>query len=234
MKVFAISDLHLSINNPKPMDIFGEVWNNYLDEISAFWEKNITDDDVVLIAGDISWAMTIENVKPDLEYLGRFKGKKVLLRGNHDYWWHSISALRNILPYNMYAVQNDCLRFGDLLVCGSRGWATPEPRVSQTDEDKKIYDREIIRMRLSLEAMSKMRGENDKVVAMTHYPPVNSKFDPSPFTKLFEEFGVKTVVYGHLHGKNVRAKLTLKKNGVTYYLTSCDMISNTPVEIIID
>ena len=89
-------------------------------------------------------------------------------------------------------------------------------------------------MRLSLEAMAKMRGENDKVVAMTHYPPFNSKFDPSPFTKLFEEFGVKTVVYGHLHGKNVRAKLTLEKNGVTYYLTSCDMISNTPVEIIID
>lgn len=234
MKVFAVSDLHLSINNPKPMDIFGEVWNNYLDEISSFWEKNITDDDVVLIAGDISWAMTLENVKPDLEYLGKFKGKKVLLRGNHDYWWHSISALRNILPYNMYAVQNDCLRFGDLLVCGSRGWATPEPGVVQTNEDKKIYDREIIRMRLSLETMAKMRGENDKVVAMTHYPPFNSKFDPSPFTKLFEEFGVKTVVYGHLHGKNARAKLTLEKNDVTYYLTSCDMISNTPVEIIID
>lgn len=234
MKVFAVSDLHLSINNPKPMDIFGEVWNNYLDEISAFWENNITDDDVVLIAGDISWAMTLENVKPDLEYLGKFKGKKVLLRGNHDYWWHSISALRNILPYNMYAVQNDCLRFGDLLICGSRGWATPEPGAAQTDEDKKIYDREIIRMRLSLETMAKMRDENDKVVAMTHYPPFNSKFDQSPFTKIFEEFGVKTVVYGHLHGKNARAKLTLEKNGVTYYLTSCDMISNTPVEIIID
>ena len=234
MKIFAVSDLHLSINNPKPMDIFGEVWNNYLDEISAFWEKNVTDDDIVLIAGDISWAMTLENVKPDLEYLGKFKGIKVLLRGNHDYWWHSISALRNILPYNMYAVQNDCLRFGDLLVCGSRGWTTPEPGGTQTAEDKKIYDREIIRMRLSLETMAKMRGENDKVIVMTHYPPFNSKFEPSPFTALFEEFGVKTVVYGHLHGKNVRAKLTLEKNGVTYYLTSCDMISNTPVEIIID
>ena len=123
MKVFAISDLHLSINNPKPMDIFGEVWNNYLDEISAFWEKNITDDDVVLIAGDISWAMTLENVKPDLEYISKFKGKKILLRGNHDYWWHSISALRAILPYNMYAVQNDCLRLARLDYSGSRGSA---------------------------------------------------------------------------------------------------------------
>lgn len=234
MKVFAISDLHLSINNPKPMDIFGEVWNNYLDEISAFWEKNITDDDVVLIAGDISWAMTLENVKPDLEYISKFKGKKILLRGNHDYWWHSISALRAILPYNMYAVQNDCLRVGDLLVCGSRGWATPEAGTVQSDEDKKIYEREIIRMRLSLEAMAKMRKDGDKVIVMSHYPPFNSKFDGSPFTELFEQFKVKTVVYGHLHGKNVRARLNLQKNGVDYYLTSCDMIGNTPVEITID
>lgn len=230
MKVYAISDLHLSINNPKPMDIFGEVWNNYLDEISAFWNENITDEDVVLIAGDISWAMTLSGVKPDLEYLGGFKGKKVLLRGNHDYWWHSISALREILPYNMYAVQNDCLRLGDLLVCGSRGWTTPENRVF-SDEDKKIYDREIIRLRLSLEAMKKNRKEGDKVVAMIHYPPFNSKFETSPFTELFAEYDVKTVVYGHLHGKGVRAKRIVEKDGATYYLTSCDMIDNVPIRI---
>ena len=231
MKVFAISDLHLSINSPKPMNIFGEVWDNYLDDISLFWRDNITGDDIVLIAGDVSWAMTLENVKPDLEYIGKFSGKKVLLRGNHDYWWHSISALRNILPYNMYAVQNDCLRFGDLLVCGSRGWTTPEPNGVQTEEDKKIYDRELIRMRLSLESMMKMRGENDKVVVMMHYPPFNSKLESSPFTALFEEFGIKTVVYGHLHGKNVRSKLVFNKNDVTYYLTSCDMLNNIPIEI---
>ena len=116
MKVYAISDLHLSIFSPKPMDIFGEVWSNYLDEISAYWEENIADDDLVLIAGDISWAMTLDAVKPDLNYISGFKGKKVLLRGNHDYWWHSISALRGMLPYGVYAVQNDCLRFGDVLL----------------------------------------------------------------------------------------------------------------------
>lgn len=154
MKVYAISDFHLSINNPKPMDIFGEVWSNYLEEISDFWQKNICEEDLVLIAGDISWAMTLDAVKPDLSYLGAFKGKKVLLRGNHDYWWHSISALRGILPYNMYAVQNDCLRFGSVLVCGSRGWTTPENGIFN-DEDKKIYDRELIRLKLSLDDLAK-------------------------------------------------------------------------------
>lgn len=232
MRVYAISDLHLSINNPKPMDIFGEVWNNYLDEISAFWQENITDDDVVLIAGDISWAMTLDNVKPDLVYLSAFKGKKVLLRGNHDYWWHSISALRAILPYNMYAVQNDCIRIGDLLLCGSRGWTTPENK-NFTDEDKKIYDREVIRLRLSLEDMKKKRGDGEKVIAMMHFPPFNSKFEPSPFTELFSEYNVDAVVYGHLHGKNARVKKKVDINGIGYYLTSCDMVDNIPVSIIL-
>ena len=119
MKVYAISDFHLSINNPKPMNIFGPAWDNYLDDITDFWQKNISDDDIVLIAGDTSWAMNLDGVKADLEFLGALKGKKVLLRGNHDYWWHSISALRTILPYDMYAVQNDCLRIGNVLICGT-------------------------------------------------------------------------------------------------------------------
>lgn len=230
MKVFAISDLHLSINNPKPMDVFGEVWNNYLDEITAFWEKNISDGDVVLIAGDISWAMNLEGVKPDLEYIGSFKGKKVLLRGNHDYYWHSISALRALLPYGTYAVQNDCLRFGKLLVCGSRGWTTPE-NGNFTPEDKKIYDRELIRLKLSLDDAMKKREEGDKIVLMTHYPPFNSKFESSPFTELIGSYPVDSVVYGHLHGKNVRVRRIVDIGGIPYHLTSCDMIANMPVLI---
>ncbi len=230
MKVYAISDLHLSIFNPKPMDIFGEVWSNYLDEISAYWEENIADEDLVLIAGDISWAMTLDAVKPDLNYISGFKGKKVLLRGNHDYWWHSISALRGILPYGVYAVQNDCLRFGDVLVCGSRGWTTPENGIF-TDQDKKIYDREIIRLRLSLQDMAKKRTDADKIVVMMHFPPFNSRFEDSPFTDLCKEYKVDAVVYGHLHGKNSRVKRSLNKDGIEYLLTSCDMIANKPVKV---
>ena len=233
MRIFAISDLHLSINNPKPMDIFGEVWDNYLDEITDFWEKNISDDDIVLIAGDISWAMKTEDVVPDLQYVGSFKGKKIILRGNHDYWWHSISTVRNLLPHGTYAVQNDCLRIGDCLICGSRGWTTPEPNKDFAPDDKKIYDRELIRLKLSLDDMKKKRQEGDKVIVMMHYPPFNSTFSSSPFTRLINEYKVDAVVYGHLHGKSVRTKSKVVVDGTQYYLTSCDMIGNIPVEILI-
>lgn len=231
MKVFGISDLHLSINNPKPMDIFGGAWSNYLDDIEASWNEKVSDDDIVLIAGDISWAMTLENVKPDLEYIGKFKGKKVILRGNHDYWWHSISTIRKLLPENMYAVQNDCIRIENVLIGGSRAWTTPEKDFTTLD-DKKIYDRELIRMKLSLENMKKMRKDGDRVIFMTHFPPFNSKLESSEFTKLFTEYKVDCVVYGHLHGENCRVIPSFSLDGVRYYLTSCDLVNNTLIEII--
>ncbi|MBE5732917.1 MAG: serine/threonine protein phosphatase [Clostridiales bacterium] len=231
MKVYAISDLHLSINNPKPMDIFGEVWNNYLEDIEASWSKTVNDDDIVLIAGDISWAMNLDGVVPDLEYLGGFKGKKVLLRGNHDYWWHSISAVRKLLPENMYAVQNDCIRFNNVLIGGSRLWTTPEKDFA-TAEDKKIYDRELIRIKLSLDSMKKIRKEGDVVIFMTHFPPFNSRLAKSPFTELFTKYKVDCVVYGHLHGKGIRVVPTAEIDGVKYVLSSCDLVDNTLVEIL--
>lgn len=230
MKVFAVSDLHLSIFNPKPMDIFGGVWDNYLDTIRAELEKNVTDEDIVLIAGDISWAMTLENALPDLEYISRFKGRKVLLRGNHDYWWKAISAIRRVLPQSVYALQNDCVKLGEYVICGSRGWTTPEGK-TQTPEDKKIYDREVIRTRMSLEAAAALRKENDKLIAMLHYPPFNSRLEDSPFTDMYRRFAVDAVVYGHLHGKDSRACLKTEKDGIPYYLTSCDLIGNKPVRI---
>ncbi|MBR2989242.1 MAG: metallophosphoesterase [Clostridia bacterium] len=233
MKIFAISDFHLSINNPKPMDIFGEVWDGYLEKIEKFWKENITDDDIVLIAGDLSWAMTLDEFKPDLEYLGSLKGKKFLLRGNHDYYWHSISALRNILPYNTFAVQNDCIRCGNVLVCGTRGWTTTENGV-YSDEDKKIYEREKIRLKLSLDDMKKQRRDGDIVMVMMHYPPFNSKFERSAFTDIIDEYDVNAVVYGHLHGKNARCKKIVNINDTNYYLTSCDMVDNEPQLIYTD
>lgn len=231
MKVYAISDLHLSINNPKPMDIFGDVWNNYLQEIEQSWAETVTDEDIVLIAGDISWAMSLDGVVPDLEYLGGLKGKKVLLRGNHDYWWHSISAVRKKLPTNVYAVQNDCIRFDNVIVGGSRLWTTPE-KDFDCAEDKKIYDRELIRIKLSLDSMKKIRKDGDVVIFMTHFPPFNSKLAKSPFTELFSQYKVDCVVYGHLHGKGIRVVPTAQIDGVKYVLSSCDLVGNKLVEII--
>ena len=230
MKIFALSDLHLSINNPKPMNIFGATWDGYLETVAADWNEKVSADDVVLISGDISWAMYLENAKPDLEYIAAFPGRKIILRGNHDYWWKSVSAVRNLLPENMYALQNDSIKFENTVFCGSRGWTTPEGK-TQTESDKKIYDREVIRMGLSLADAAKKRGEGDKLAVMVHYPPFNSRFEKSPFTELFEEYKVDAVIYGHLHGNVARAQKYMHLDGIDYYLTSCDMVSNKLVEI---
>ena len=149
MKVFAISDLHLSINNPKPMDIFGPVWEGYVDKIFDDWKAKVTDEDIVLLAGDFSWAMKLEDALSDLKLLETLPGKKVIIRGNHDYWWKSISAVRGILPKNFYAVQNDAIKFDNIIICGTRGWQVPE-NGEQTPENKKIFDREVIRLELTL------------------------------------------------------------------------------------
>lgn len=231
MKVFAISDLHLSLNNPKPMDIFGGAWENYIDEIVESWNTLVSDEDIVIISGDISWAMNLSDAIDDLNFIGNLPGYKIILRGNHDYWWKSISSIRKVLPKKMFAIQNDCLRIDDVLICGSRGWTVPEGK-NQSEDDKKIFDREVIRMELSLKEMSKMRKSGDKVFCMVHYPPFNSRFENTPFTDLFEKFEVDAVIYGHLHGRDSRAKLTLNKNGLDYYLTSCDKLNNVLKQIL--
>lgn len=231
MKVFAISDLHLSINNPKPMDIFGPVWDNYLEDIEKDWNEKVSEDDIVLLAGDLSWAMKLEDAKSDIDYVARFKGKKVIIRGNHDYWWGTISGVRNSLGPNFYAVQNDSIKIGDYIICGSRGWTVPEIR-ELGQEDKKIYDRELIRLEMSLKSAKEKQQNNEKIICMIHFPPFNTKREDTGFTKLFEEYGIKTVVYGHLHGNFPKSDLVVEKNGVTYYLTSCDKTKNKLIEII--
>ena len=232
MKIFAISDLHMSVNNPKPMDIFGPVWDNYLDDIWADWAKKVTADDIVIVAGDISWAMTLENSKADLDLIAKNAGKKIIIRGNHDYWWSSISKIRNILESDMYAIQNDCLKFGDTIFCGTRGWSVPEGYAPQSPQNQKILDREVIRLELTLKAAKEQQKDGEKIICIMHYPPFNNRQHDSAFTKLIEHYGVHSVVYGHLHGaKYVKNPIKLVKNGITYYLTSCDMLQNKLIEI---
>lgn len=226
MKIYAVSDLHLSINNPKPMNIFGEVWDNYLDAVEESL-KCVESDDLVLIAGDHSWAMTLDRAKPDLDYIGSLPGKKILIRGNHDYWWNGIGAVRAALPFGVYAIQNDCLRFSDVLICGSRGWSADD----NSEDGKRLYARELIRIEMSLTAMQKQRADGDKVIFMIHYPPFTARYEDTAVTDLIKKFGVNAVVYGHLHGKNCRAQKLVEKGGIKYYLTSCDLIDNTAVKI---
>ena len=227
MKVFAISDPHLSFAHPKPMNIFGSKWENYWDKIVEDWQNKVTDDDVVLIAGDVSWAIDIKDAVEDINAIAELNGTKVIIRGNHDYWWSSYSKVRGILGERFYAVQNNAMRIGSLIVCGSRGW-----QPYGNEDDKKIYNRELIRMKLSLDEMTKLRGEGDKVVVMTHYPPFNVDLSNNEMTDIINGYDVDAVVYGHLHGKDCRAEKLVTKGRTQYYLTSCDLVDNKLIHIL--
>ena len=230
MKIFAIGDTHLSTKVEKPMDIFGPGWENHFERICADWNKKVSEDDLVLIPGDISWGMFLEEAVPDLDLIANLKGKKIITRGNHDYWWKSITAVRSVLKPNMYALQNDAIRFDGVVVCGTRGWTVPEKTFKDAD-DEKIYKRELIRLELGLQAMDKLYVDGDQKIVMIHYPPFNATMQPSDFTRLCEKYGVNYVVYGHLHGKNCRVKHELIQNNIKYLLCSCDQVDCKLVEV---
>ncbi len=230
MKIFAISDLHISTNTNKPMDVFGGNWVGYLEKIYADWESKVSDDDLVLIAGDISWAMSMDDAVKDISTFAALKGKKIIIKGNHDYWWSGIGKVRDSLPESVYALQNDSVKIGDVVICGSRGWTVPGAP-DFTEQDMKLYKRETERLKLSLSSAKKLAENGEKIIAMIHYPPFNVRRESSAYTDIFEEFGVDSVIYGHLHGKDVRADKFLIKNGIKYYLTSCDLVDNKLTEI---
>lgn len=230
MKVFAISDLHLSLSGAKPMDIFGLKWENYLNKIEEDWGKKVSDEDVVLISGDISWAMQLDEAVKDVSFIAKQKGTKILIRGNHDYWWQGITKVRDSLPNNIYALQNDSIKIGNIVFCGSRGWAV-EGSPDYSEHDKHIYLREVERFKLALNHASKLKQEGDKLVCLIHYPPFNARLENSLFTELFESFDVDKVVYGHLHGKESKIFPKIVKNGIEYILTSCDLIDYKLVEV---
>lgn len=230
MKFYAISDLHISTNTDKPMDVFGGNWIGYLDKIYKDWQEKVTDDDVVLIGGDISWAMNLDDAVKDIETLIPLNGKKVFIKGNHDYWWSSISRVREALPPNFYALQNDAIKFGDTVICGSRCWSVPGAPDFK-EHDMKLYLREIERLKLSLKTAKSLMTDGDKLIVLVHFPPFNVKRESTAYTDLFEEFGADSVVYGHLHGDRVRSDKLIVKNGIKYYLTSCDQTENKLTEI---
>lgn len=223
MKVFAIGDLHLSGGTDKPMDVFGPAWQNHGERIANAWMDSVSQEDVVLLPGDFSWAMQLSQAKADMEWLAALPGTKLMIRGNHDYWWNSVTQVRAALPPSMFALQNDCFSFCDLHVAGTRGWICPGSAVFSTD-DQKIYDREVLRLGLSLSALP----SGGRRIAMLHYPPFNENRAPSGFTEQLERAGVELVVYGHLHGRSCRGGFEGVRNGVEYRLVSADHIEFKP------
>ncbi|MGN0804359.1 MAG: metallophosphoesterase [Candidatus Coproplasma sp.] len=226
MKIYSISDLHLSSVNPKPMDIFGSGWEGHFDKIRYDWNLKVSDEDIVLICGDISWGITLNDGLADLNCLKVLKGKKVFIRGNHDYWWNGISKLRDLAPDNtFYFLQNDCVKFGNVIICGSRGWTCPGS-ADYTDRDYKLYLREAERFKLCFSAVEKIREEGDILIVMIHYPPMPPKLTDTLFTDLFKSNRVDKVVFGHIHGQSYFPYRTVK-DGIEYVLTSCDKVGFT-------
>ena len=223
MKIFSISDLHLSGTSDKPMDVFGAGWENHFEKIKCDWQSKVSDEDIVLVCGDISWGTVLEEGLYDLNSLKGLNGKKVFIRGNHDYWWNGITKLREAAPdESFFFLQNDCVKFGDVIICGSRGWSCPGS-ADYSDHDEKLYLREAERFRLCFKQVEKVREEGDRLLAMIHYPPFSAKSPQTLFSQIFEENGVEKVIFGHIHGETFFPLRTVK-NGIEYILTSCDKV----------
>jgi predicted phosphohydrolase len=231
MNIYAIGDLHLSGESPKPMDIFGDHWADHWPRIKESWQHTVSDDDIVLIPGDISWAMKLEEARCDLIAIGALPGRKIIMRGNHDYWWGSLSQVQSLLPSHMFALQNNSFVFEDCVIGGTRGWLCPGNHYFSAASDEKIYLREAGRLELSL-AHARKQAPNARLIGMIHYPPSDQSGSRTLFTDIFEKYNTETVVYGHLHAGSIRGALNGKVRGVSYKLVSCDAIGFQPVKIV--
>ncbi len=218
MSIYAISDLHLSYNTDKPMDIFG--WKDYESKIKENWNSKVKENDLVILGGDFSWSMDLEDTYKDFEFIHNLPGKKILIKGNHDYWWGTLTKMKkyiNEIGFNdINFLYNNSYEFEGKLICGTRGW-----NFSDLQEDEKIYNREIQRLRLSLEDAVKKYGTDKEIIVCLHYPPLKTN-EISDFVRVMEEYNVTKCIYGHLHGP--AHKFIVEKNidNIQYIMTSCD------------
>lgn len=249
MRIWAIGDLHLSFGVAnKSMEIFGPAWEKHAEKIASEWKSLIHPDDLVLIPGDLSWALKIEEVVPDLQWVHDLPGTKVLIKGNHDYWWGSLNKLAPILPPSIHLIQNNAFHWKEAAIGGARLWDTPEysfghlieyrenPKAKAKSEEQvqeelseKIFNRELERLKLSL-------GQLDPAapirVAMTHYPPIGADLKPSRAAQILEQSNISLCVFGHLHNLKPHLDLFGAARGVRYVLASCDYIRFQPIPIL--
>lgn len=229
MKIYAIGDLHLSGNPPsKPMEIFGEHWQCHAAKVAANWQQLVTGDDTVIICGDTSWAMDLQSALTDLNWIARLPGRKIILRGNHDYWWTSLKKMQQATESKFSFLQNNFYTCGDTAICGSRGWLLPSSE-NFTDDDAAIYRREGLRLEASL-AAAKQAGYNDIIVAL-HYPPLYDAGNESIFAELLENYRVRHCVFGHIHGSDAGLFFEGQRNNINYKLVSCDTQNFLPQQI---
>lgn len=222
MSLFAIADTHLSFGTDKPMDSFPG-WNDYVDRIEKNWNKIVTDDDTVVIAGDISWAMNFDELKADFDFIERLNGKKIILKGNHDYWWNTSKKMNDFIESQRYKtisiLFNNSYDVDGVSVCGSRGWLFDV----DDEHDEKVLNREVGRLRLSLES-----AVNDEIIVFLHYPPVTTDTKCDEILNLLKEYGIKKCYYGHLHGIAAKKAIDDVVDGIEFRLISCDRLGFIP------
>lgn len=228
MAIYAIGDLHLSISVDKPMDVFGDNWTDYMNKIKCAWLDLVEEDDYVLLPGDICWAISLEEAKKDLKWIDELPGHKIITRGNHDYWWETLKKMSPLFE-SITFLHNSYTSIGEIAVCGSRGWLSPNDSTF-TEKDEKIYNRECNRLKLSLDKA--LADGYKEILVMLHYPPTNDKKEVSPIQELLESYPVKHVVYGHLHTKQSwHLSLNGVFNHIEYHMVSSDYLNFVPKKI---
>lgn len=223
MAIYAISDLHLSFGENKPMDVFGVNWENHTEKIKENWIKKVTDNDLVLLPGDFSWAMYLKDTYMDFEYLNSMPGKKILLKGNHDYWWTSLKKLREYLEENDFKnidfLYNNSYEFENKIIVGTRGWQD-----ANTSEDRRLIKREVIRLELSIKDGIEKYGEDKEIIVCMHYPPFNNYEESElSYIQTMKKYNVTTCIYGHLHGEKGHKEVKEGKiYGIDFKMVSSD------------
>lgn len=233
MAIFAISDLHLALSVDKPMDIFGARWSNYMERLEENWKSTIGENDYVLIPGDISWATYLDQAYEDFKFINGLPGKKIISKGNHDYWWTTKSKLDKFIIENGFSsiqfMHNNSYAVEGNAVCGTRGWTMPGEEGFNA-EDAKIYQRELQRLELSLK--NAVLPEGGSLIAAMHFPVFNSKGVFSGFLDIMQKYNVKLCIYGHLHGEAHRNAVEGFVNGIGFRLVAADHLAFKPLRII--
>lgn len=228
MALYAIGDLHLCLGAPKPMDVFGGAWVGYMDKLRAGLSV-IQPGDTTVLLGDLSWALDLKEARQDFAWINEIPGRKIILKGNHDYWWSTAAKFEKFCKANgfsdLHLLNNNCYEYADYAICGTRGWFFEEERSGQHDE--KVFKRELLRLEASLKAA----GDRPKLVFL-HYPPRYKGYQCTEILKLLETYGVRRCFYGHLHGGSHKLAMEGQWDGVEFRLTSADYLDFQPYPVI--
>lgn len=228
MALYAIGDLHLCLGAPKPMDIFGGAWVGYMDKLRQGMSV-IGPEDTTVLLGDLSWALDLENARADFAWINEIPGRKIILKGNHDYWWTTAAKFYKFCAENgfsnMEILHNNCHFYGDVALCGTRGWFYEEDRCGEHDE--KVFRRELMRLETSLKAA----GDREKLCFL-HYPPRYRGYECPEILALLRQYGVRTCCYGHLHGDSHKLAVTGWQDGTEFLLVASDYVNFKPVKLL--